>query len=307
MALYNKHLDSFIRVVDKGSFAGAAEELFISSNALIKQINLLERDLGFKLLDRSNKGVQLTAAGQYTYDEARRLIVESNRVEAHARILSNQPAKKVRFGISPMRPLSRVMQFWQAAQLNHPDIDIELISFVDDIHTWPRLFAQFGELIDVIVSPLPSKNQKWFANCNFRPLYKAEAVCMTHADHPLAERKHIRLDDLSGYTLYACARGYSPETDELWSVLETDYPMIQLMPYEPYDLANLNEFASSGDLMYLGNRHMGVYPGFKYIPFEEDIGVTMGLLYGKNCTDAVTEFVDAIVEVAERQAADTER
>ena len=44
--MYNHQLDTFIVVADSGSFNKAAEALFISPPAVIKQINLLEDSLG---------------------------------------------------------------------------------------------------------------------------------------------------------------------------------------------------------------------------------------------------------------------
>lgn len=52
--MYDKHLDYFIMVADLGSFSKAAEKAFISPNAIIKQVNLLEADLGVQLFERTN-------------------------------------------------------------------------------------------------------------------------------------------------------------------------------------------------------------------------------------------------------------
>lgn len=41
--LYNKYLDIFIEVADTGSFSKAAERLYISPTAVMKQMNLMER------------------------------------------------------------------------------------------------------------------------------------------------------------------------------------------------------------------------------------------------------------------------
>ena len=40
--MYNPQLETFIKVVDRGSFSKAAEDLFISPSAVIKQINILQ-------------------------------------------------------------------------------------------------------------------------------------------------------------------------------------------------------------------------------------------------------------------------
>ena len=70
--MYDKHLDSFIVIAESGSFSSAADKLFISRTALIQQINLLEKELGFQLFNRHNKGVCLTPSGEYFYQEAKK-------------------------------------------------------------------------------------------------------------------------------------------------------------------------------------------------------------------------------------------
>lgn len=50
--MYNPQLETFIRVADAGSFSKAAEQAFITPTAVLKQINLLEADLGVQLFNR---------------------------------------------------------------------------------------------------------------------------------------------------------------------------------------------------------------------------------------------------------------
>ena len=73
--MYNHQLDTFIVVADSGSFNKAAEALFISPPAVIKQINLLEDSLGVRLFTRTHRGLQLTKAGQSVYEDARPIAV----------------------------------------------------------------------------------------------------------------------------------------------------------------------------------------------------------------------------------------
>ena len=68
--MYNPQLDTFLAVVEAGSFNKAAEDLYITSTALIKQINLLESDLGVRLFDRTHRGLTLTKAGESLYKDA---------------------------------------------------------------------------------------------------------------------------------------------------------------------------------------------------------------------------------------------
>ena len=51
--MFHPQLTVFVCAVDCGSFTKAAEKLFISSTAVMKQLNALEARLGLKLIDRS--------------------------------------------------------------------------------------------------------------------------------------------------------------------------------------------------------------------------------------------------------------
>ena len=68
--MYNPQLDTFLCVVEAGSFSKAAEQLYISAPAVIKQINSLEASLGMKLFDRTHRGLVVTEAGQSIYNDA---------------------------------------------------------------------------------------------------------------------------------------------------------------------------------------------------------------------------------------------
>ena len=51
------------------SFNKAAEALFVTPNAVMKQINNPEKELGVSLLERTHRGTKLTKAGEKFYEE----------------------------------------------------------------------------------------------------------------------------------------------------------------------------------------------------------------------------------------------
>lgn len=55
--MYNPQLTTFISVAESGSFTKAAEALFITPTAVMKQINALEERLGITLFGRTNHGL----------------------------------------------------------------------------------------------------------------------------------------------------------------------------------------------------------------------------------------------------------
>ena len=69
-SVLNQRLETFVKVAAAGSFNKAADDLFISVTAAIKQINSLEKDIGVKLFERTNRGLTMTAAGESFYRDA---------------------------------------------------------------------------------------------------------------------------------------------------------------------------------------------------------------------------------------------
>lgn len=66
----------FQSVVRNNSFSEAAEECHISQSAISQQVQALERELGFYLLERKNRKFSLTPAGEYFYKKSLVLIAD---------------------------------------------------------------------------------------------------------------------------------------------------------------------------------------------------------------------------------------
>jgi len=69
-----KQLEYFTRVVEEGSFSKAAATLNLSQPSVSRQINLLEKELGQKLLERTARGVFPTTAGSTLLGHARTML-----------------------------------------------------------------------------------------------------------------------------------------------------------------------------------------------------------------------------------------
>src|SRR5262249_35364853 len=78
-------MEAFVRVVDAGSFSGAAKQLRIGQPAVSKTIAQLEDRLGVRLLLRSTHGLKATEAGRNFYERAKRSIEEAEEAELAAR------------------------------------------------------------------------------------------------------------------------------------------------------------------------------------------------------------------------------
>lgn len=72
--MHIEYLDYFYKVATVGSISKVAKSAHISQSALSQQISKLEESLGYKLLDRSNKGVELTEKGLIVFKYADNIV-----------------------------------------------------------------------------------------------------------------------------------------------------------------------------------------------------------------------------------------
>lgn len=78
--MYNHLIDIFLAVAETSSFTGASKKLYISTTAIMKQINHLESILKVPLFARTARGVALTKNGEVFRQECQKLIDLSEEI-----------------------------------------------------------------------------------------------------------------------------------------------------------------------------------------------------------------------------------
>lgn len=99
-------------VADAGSFNKAAEQIYITPTAVIKQINLLEANLGVKLFDRNHRGLTLTKAGISLYKDAKYIIQYCKDSVIRAQNAMQEDTQILRIGSSPLTPAQILLELW---------------------------------------------------------------------------------------------------------------------------------------------------------------------------------------------------
>lgn len=243
--MYDWHLNTFITVADCGSFLKAAEKLFISANAVTKQINLLEDRFGVKLFHRSTRGLTLTEAGRYIYDEARQMIRHADAVLQKARALEGRQAAVVRIGASLMNPADGLLAQWDRASARYPRIKVEIVPFEDTAASFRSLLDHLGSRVDIV--PCAYNTHYW--GDRFRSLHLTDLpVCIACArSHPLAGKKRLCLADLYGETVILAA--HRDEQASKLSALLEQTGRIRVEAVEYYDYNVFNRAVTSGALI----------------------------------------------------------
>lgn len=100
--VYNAQLNTFLIVAKTRSFNKAAEKLYITPPAVVKQISALEQHLHLTLFRRTHRGLTLTKAGESLYRDAEFIIQYSKDAVERARCAETAEEDVIRIAISPM-------------------------------------------------------------------------------------------------------------------------------------------------------------------------------------------------------------
>ncbi|MCR5667198.1 MAG: LysR family transcriptional regulator [Eubacterium sp.] len=92
-----QQLKSFVTVAKYCNYREAAEKLFVSQQALHKQIKNLEQEIDILLFENNKQRITLTKAGEYLYLELSRLLKQMEQKINTARMMG--PIRQLRIGI----------------------------------------------------------------------------------------------------------------------------------------------------------------------------------------------------------------
>ncbi len=144
-------MQTFVRVVEAGSFTAVARQAGATQSAVSKQVAALEQALGARLLSRTTRSLALTEEGQRYFEQAQRLVAEIAEAESVVRGASRQlsgwlrVAAAVGFGRMVLLPI--VQRFLA----DHPGVKVDLRlndGFVDLVEEGIDVAVRVGELSD---------------------------------------------------------------------------------------------------------------------------------------------------------------
>jgi DNA-binding transcriptional LysR family regulator len=283
-----KNLETFVALSQYNSFNAAAEALFLSPPALQQQINRLETEIGFRLFERSVSGIRLTPAGETFLDGV----------------------LKIRSDIDLLLTRCR-----ETDSINNCIRIGAIVGLQPDL--FPRLSGPFFQRYpDVIQKPVMESEEKLFtdldrgaldvveyydcprahsAGRSFVPLLREGRDCMMSANHPLANRESLTLDDLRGQHIIVYRFERLPGLREY---IEKNYPEIRISEdprmMDTYTLIRSFEDGHIGLLP----PHVGAqFAPLRTVPLKMDLTWTSGLVYREPCSPILRNFIEVAKQV----------
>lgn len=296
--MYNKQLDTFIQVADQGSFSKAAEVLYISPTAVLKQINLLENDLGFPLFVRTNRGIFLTEAGKSLYKDAKYIIRYSRDSINRAKNAMKKSEQVIRIGTSLMTPSKFVTDLWPKISDMCPNLKFQVVSFENTPENARDILKNLGQNIDIVAGTYDDAFLK-SRECEALKLSDEPICCAVSVNDPLAEKDMLEISDLYGRTLMMIGRGWNKYIDLLRDELWGNHPQIHVEDFSFYNINVFNQCEQEGNLLAVMRPLDNIHPMLKNIPVRWDCTAPFGILHAPQPSEAVTRLLDTVSKVLE--------
>lgn len=197
-----RHLVYFREVARRLHFRKAAEALAVAQPALSRQIAQLEASLGVRLLNRSSRRVELTAAGLAFVERTEPILAALQRVPADMKAVAEGRVGRLRVAFTGLAMATMLPDILRAFHRRFPGIRLEL----NESPTSLQLAAlQAGELDCGFFHPdAPSPG------IDTRLLLREKNGVLLPADHPLRARRTLSLKDLSGVPVVLFPRSNNP-------------------------------------------------------------------------------------------------
>ena len=182
-------------MAESGGISQAAEQLGLTQPNLSRQIKMLEEEWGWKLFQRSGRGVQLTAKGEVSYREMKKVqrVLGQSLKSMHR----ENGVKRLRVGYAPSLASSFLRQVIRRYRECTPQVQISL----HDVSTEEmRTGIEKGELDAVVGVEFDNESIQWY------PLYEVPQMVICPVGHRLTRLRSVSSRDLDQERLLMFSR-----------------------------------------------------------------------------------------------------
>lgn len=199
-----RHLRYFVAVAEELHFGRAAAKLHIAQPSLSQQIRALEEELGFPLITRTNRRVQLTAAGSIFLAEARHILAYADQAVRLAQRAHRGEVGRLALGFVGSASYSILPTIVRAFRERYPDVELLLhqLTTTEQVEALHRRHIQLGLLRLPLADP----------ELNLEPVFREPLVVALPAAHPLGNSECLSFQQLAGEPFILYPRRLGPGT-----------------------------------------------------------------------------------------------
>lgn len=192
-----RQLTYFVTIYKRGNLLKAAEELYISQQALSRALSLLETELGAPLFTRSHKGVAPTPAETELFRGAQPVLQAMSALESHMNEFIQLGNGQLRIGLAAATRYLTGRSIWQNFQKKYPQITLQ----VKEYPSLEGLRLLESNQLDVLTFSDYDAGEDY----NQYPLKSWDRVLLVPRKHPLYDKDYAEPGDLAGEHIAFCA------------------------------------------------------------------------------------------------------
>jgi DNA-binding transcriptional LysR family regulator len=241
-----KHLGHLLAVAETGSFSRAAEQQHLTQSALSRSIQVLEADLGARLIDRQGRRNELTPLGQAVAARARRLLLDADELRRNIALVRQGGLGAIRLGLGSGPGALLMTPFLTHVARHHPGLQVSISPGATELH----LIQLRQRTLDALVidqrriAPAPD------LTIEFLTELRGGFVC--RSGHPLRQLgRPVSFDEILQYPLASI-----PLSDEVASIMVARFgPRAdpkQAVSLRCDDIASLIDATQASDAVYQG-------------------------------------------------------
>jgi len=285
-------LNNFIKVCEIGSFRKAANDTYMTTSALIKQMNKLEDSLGVKLFIRGKQGTTLTKEGELFYHDAKFIMNYYNNSIQKIREMSNKNDRDIimRIGYSPLTPIHPFLEYWNKISNKFPNYKLNMIqigsSLLDaDIH-----FKNFENKIDFILDFYDEKLLEKY-HCDAIKIKNMKFKCCIPNNHPLHNKESLKIEDFENQKVILYYAGGNKYFDNIRNSLNENLKNITVIDYNDVQLNIFNLAENLNAILIILEIWKDLYPFMKIVDFKENLTIPYGILYSNHPSKEVLKLM----------------
>ncbi|MEM7218669.1 MAG: LysR family transcriptional regulator [Pseudomonadota bacterium] len=190
-----------VAVARSGSFTSAAKVLSLTQSAVTKSVAELEDALGFKIFQRTARGVRPTATGESFLPRAERLLGDAAELLIDVRDGQMLAAGSLRVGVGPAAFVAFLEPALTAFARIYPALTLTLESGSED----PAVQSLLQGDVDLIVGS-ESHLSAW-REIETRSIAALQMYFIARRDHPLAEQNDVSAEQILSYPIVMPSAG----------------------------------------------------------------------------------------------------
>jgi DNA-binding transcriptional LysR family regulator len=187
-----RQLRVFRAVCDNSSYSRAAEEMALTQPAVSLQIRQLEELLGQPLFEYTGKKLYLTEAAEALKRTSEDIFGRLESLDMQLSTLQGSLQGQLKLAVESSAKYFAPHLFAMFRE-SHPEVSLQLV-VVDHTQALQRLSANRDDLL--LISQVPTD-----MDLEFLPFLDNAIIAVAPADHPLCQRSHLQLQDLTAWPL----------------------------------------------------------------------------------------------------------